>query len=265
VARDETYFLGFIIFFNSCFAFSAEQCSEIFATPLVEWDLSHVDSLITESQLQSFLTSDNVITRIFKFQIKSEMNPRKLLIAENYDEVVYNFYKRMRLLSILKTGDLSLKPRDWVERTILREGLRGFVKDNGSKFEELRVHQKLLSHVQKLFTRFPIVKIVATFGSLPHARDVAIPNDLMAKILVDGADAHMAEIRKIYSGKQKYVDFYRRLQWAVGVVMAIISISSIYDKLKKEKKVIEDLNNKGAFDSLDDLDNTICQMMEALM
>lgn len=255
--------LCFLLLFTQVNAYSAGRCDMIFSEP-ISWNASQLEGLLDNPAYHDFFTSNNLFTKIFRFKTTQEFSPQRLLIAKNYDEVVYNFYKRMQILNFFKTGDLATSNvTAWVERKVLQEGLRSFVADHGHQFQSLSTYRKILAHTQSLLESFPLLQVVTSASHLPHVREASIPTAFMAKILVDGMAPHLAELQKIYP-QQKNVDIYRRTQQALGVMVTIATIVLIYNQIEDDKQTVADAQKRNIFDNLDALEKSLDKLDQAL-
>lgn len=135
-------------------------------------------------------------------------------------EESYDLIRRMKIRQGLinnKDRDFYAKPEElvvWAEKALMKEGLKGYLMQvpKNQKLHQ-RAYYTMTKFLQTKFGKFLISTVTWT---LPNRLDRELPAELIAKVLIDGTDAHIPELKIAFNLQgQNKIDSYRRIQRAV--------------------------------------------------
>lgn len=168
--------------------------------------------------------------------------PNKAYTEQSFDARInesYELIQKMRIRQGLidnRHRDFYAKPEEvvaWAEKALMKEGLKGYLYNIPQK-------QKLPARIYQKMVRILQTKPMRILGNvmmqtLPHQPDKPIPDELLAKMLIDGVDAHFAELKEAFKPgkqslkealtlqKQSNIESYRRIQTAVKYLSLSVS------------------------------------------
>lgn len=144
-------------------------------------------------------------------------------------EILFKIRHHQGLISNTER-DFHARPEElvrWAETEVLRNGLKSYlyqVPKNQS------LPRRIYEKVSRILDAKPVKFLIHLgFWTLPDRANRTIPNDLLAKVIVDGVDAHLAELGRAYNIQgQNKVDTYRRLQNALKhISLAFTAMTSL--------------------------------------
>jgi hypothetical protein len=149
------------------------------------------------------------------------------------------------------------RSEQWLERALFTRGLRGVIEmDEGQHATAVSGLSKLLSH--RVFR--VLINPVGVY-----VRDKEIPHELVARILVDGIDAHRVSLEEQYrlSG-QRPIDHVRMFQSAYRFAFIVIFAWLTSDNWRQFSEARDAAFKQGYMAHLDDMQKQLNELDEAL-
>ena len=175
-------------------------------------------------------------------------NPNRAYTVQSFEARInesYALIQRMKIRQGLidnRQRDFHAKPEEivaWAEKALMKEGLKGYLF-NIPQNQKLpaRIYQKMERVLQTLPGK---VLTVMVLWMLPNRLDKPIPDALLAKMLIDGVDAHFNELKQAFNlEKQSGIESYRRVQTAVKYlslsITAMIYFHQIDNLIQKQSE-----------------------------
>lgn len=156
---------------------------------------------------------------------------KKSYTAESFEARINESYALLNKLKIRqglidnRHRDFHAKPEEivmWAEKALMKEGLKGYLF-NIPPNQKLpaRIYQKMVKVLQTIPGK--VLTAMVTW-MLPNRLDKPIPDELLAKMLIDGVDPHLNELKQAFKlEKQSGVEAYRRIQTAVKYLSLSVS------------------------------------------
>ena len=155
----------------------------------------------------------------------------------------------------------------WAERTLMTEGLRGFLRlepVNPTWGQKVQIWWSRMTQGPLLKGLFTLV----TFN-LPEMKNKPMPPELLAQIVEDGISAHEQELRQVYnSSQQGGVDFYNRVvRSAFGTFAVVASLVTAVPAIQEAQTQVaqaEERAQEAQFEQLmEELDRIEADLNEA--
>jgi hypothetical protein len=146
----------------------------------------------------------------------------KTYLPETFEKKIVASHQLLRRLQIqqglVKEENFDKNSEEvirWTEKTLLKEGLKGYLKSSLVGEAKGRPWpQRIYDKVEKLMTT-KAFKLIwhLTWWTLPDKADKEMPAPLLAQVMVDGMQPHMKELESAYQlqGQDK-IEGYRHLQ-----------------------------------------------------
>lgn len=228
--RLTSLFLAFTIFAQSAWG-SPRTCQAIF-----DYD---ANTIVQYAENQGLKKTRSLWDRYLWWKLQRIWNkPDQMLTQESFDKkiersftLIHKLKKRQDLLSDVELN-LTYSDRQvvkWAEKALMQEGLKGFWDYPKSEKLPDRVYFKMTQIMQ---TKAMKALVTLYMVNLPYKSDKPIPDELLAKIIIDGIDPHINELKEAYNvfGQNKvtiYKNIQRVIKYIVIVVFMIIKIQAL--------------------------------------
>jgi hypothetical protein len=155
------------------------------------------------------LKADDILTRLENLKAFSQRSLMKMINAKldansalsvaNLDQWSHDFFLLLRGANVRTLDYLTMNSSDRMQKQLggllqeelLSFGLKGVLGEMG--LPEATIKDRVMIIVQKLMQSSSFVRSMLAFR-LPEAKPVQISAPLLTKVLIDGADAHKAEL-----------------------------------------------------------------------
>lgn len=152
---------------------------------------------------------------------------------------------------------------EWIERALFEQGLRPFIEDYREIVTTEKANQ-LTFRLKRLFSH-RVFKLFRLLTELPDMKDKEIPSELLAKIMLEGAEAHQQALFNLYKESgQLQVDRYRQFRLAYRVVMIVVGAYILSSQMDKVREITEKTKKDEYFNELDRLENDLDTLDRAL-